>query len=215
MENTFQQQQTKANLSAIIEFITDTIKPEKIFCLSHQTDSKSRTNLDLLIVIPEDNTQHFQEIEKVLSFYDLKQYRINYTLYTGSHFDTMIKEGHIYYALACNEKPMIYDNGYYRLPEINQKLLLEKREKAKNDFTIVISKAQTLYATATTLCSDNLNMAGFLLHQAAELSLRSLMKALTGYENSTHNLKTLTTIACAIVLNYHKSLTIVEKKINT
>ncbi|MGY0035847.1 hypothetical protein [Pedobacter sp. NJ-S-72] len=100
----------------------------------------------------------------------------------------MIKEGHLFYTIASTPNNQIYDNGTYALPEIDQTILLQKRQTAIIDFTTQIQQANISYTLAETHKTNNPNLAAFLLHQTVELTFRAIMNSLTGYANTSHKI---------------------------
>jgi HEPN domain-containing protein len=177
--------------SAVIRFIADVVGPEKIFCLSHQIGADGLDYADLLIIIPEVHPQTFPEIEQTLNFACLKHHHLSCSLLKASFFNRMIRKGQIYYAAACNKESLIYDGSGNRLPLLKPELQEERKKKANREFYNGLIKAKAFYSTAETHRTSNPDIAAFNLQQAAELCLRSLMKALTGQDKSTHCLKTL------------------------
>lgn len=185
------EQYLKRDFNAIINYIVEAVQPEKIFCLSHQTEPDHVDFADLVIIIPEGHPLGFKQIEEALHLSILKHHRLSCTLFTGLYFDRMIKEGHIYYARACNADSLMYDNGYFELPDTDPANIAERIEKAEHEFTTGMKKAHTFLANADSHRLNNLPLAPFLLEQSAELCLRTLIKALTGQTKRLPNLKAL------------------------
>jgi HEPN domain-containing protein len=179
------------NFPAVINFIADVIMPEKIYCLSHEKGNDGTDHANLVLVIPERHPQTFEEIESTFNFACLKHHHLSCTLFKSSFFHTMIKEGHVYFSLACNTGSLIYDDGSKPIPKLRLDSRPEKIEKTKRDFYAGLAKAKTFYANAESYRNSNLNMAAFMLHQAVELCLRALGKSLSNQDKTTHGLSTL------------------------
>jgi HEPN domain-containing protein len=179
------------NFPAAINFIADVIAPEKIYCLNHQIGSDGKDHADLILVIPEKYPQTFEEIETTFNFTCLKHHHLSCTLFKSSFFHRMITEGHVYFSLACNAESLLYDDGSKPIPKLRLDSRPEKIEKTKHDFYAGFTKAKTFYAAAESHRHDHVIMSAFMLHQAAELCLRTLNRSLTMQDKTTHSLKAL------------------------
>lgn len=179
------------NFPAVINFIADVIMPEKIYCLSHEKGSDDTDHANLVLVIPEKHRQTFEEIETLFNFACLKHHYLSCTILKSSFFHTMIREGHVYFSLACNTDSLMYDDGSKPIPKLRLDSRPEKIEKTRQDFYAGLTKAKTFYASAESCRSSNLNMSAFMLHQAAELCLRALNRSLTTQDKTTHSLRAL------------------------
>lgn len=179
------------NFPAVINFIADVIEPERIYCLNHEIASDGTDHANLILVIPEKYPQTFEEIEAVFNFSCLKHHHLSCAIFKSTFFHTMIREGHIYFSLACNAESLVYDNGSKPLPKLRLDNRPEKIEKTKQDFYAGFTKAKTFYTAAEGHRNDNVIMSAFMLHQAAELCLRALNRSLTTQDKTTHSLKAL------------------------
>lgn len=179
------------NLPAVIEFIANVIEPEKIYCLNHRNDEDGRDHADLVLVLPEKYPQTFEEVETVVKFAFLKHLHLSCTLFKSSFFHKMVGEGHIYFSLACNSESLFYDDKSKPLPALKLDSGSERIEKARQDFYTGLEKAKTFYAAAETYRVGITILSAFMLHQAAELCLRALIRSLSAQDKSTHSLKLL------------------------
>nr|WP_121271543.1 HEPN domain-containing protein [Pedobacter schmidteae] len=179
------------HFTSVINFITDVVAPEKIFCLNHWVDAEGKDHADLLLVIPDKSSKIFDEIEKVIDFACLKHHHLSCSLFKASFFQQMIYEGHIYFSLACNKDELIYDNGASALPALKQEGHQKRVVQTKTEFYAGLEKARSFYSAAENCRSGSLTMGAFMLHQAAELCLRALTKSLTGQDKTTHSIRAL------------------------
>lgn len=179
------------SFASVINFITEVVGPEKIFCLNHVVDADGKDHVDLLLVIPDKCSKTFDEIEKVIDFACLKNHYLSCSLFKAAFFQQMIYEGHIYFSLACNNETLVYDDKVSALPELKREGHQRRINRTNQEFYAGLEKAKTFYVTAQSCKSSSLTMAAFMLHQAAELCLRALTKSLTGQEKTTHSIKAL------------------------
>lgn len=176
---------------AVISFLAEVIAPEKIFCLNHEPGEDGTDHANLILVIPERHAQNFIDIETVFDFALMKHHHISCSLFKSSFFHKMITEGHIYFSMACNPDSLVYDDCSKPMPKLKLDERPEKIEKTKQDFYTGITKAKTFFTAALQYKCENRILSAFMLHQAAELSLRALNRSLTTQDKTTHNISSL------------------------
>lgn len=169
-----------ADLAAFIESITANVRIEKIYCLNHHKDSDGNVNADLLILLPQENPQTFREVEFLIQFATPENYQLNYQLFRAIDFENLICEGNIFYVLASAPQNLVYDDGYFETPQLGAGIYDVAKEKAENCFRGGTMKARYFYSIAETVSHTDKNMAAFLLNQATDLCLNSLITSLTG-----------------------------------
>lgn len=179
------------NFPAVISFLAEVIAPEKIFCLNHEPGEDGTDHANLILVIPERHAQNFVDIETVFDFALMKHHHISCSLFKSSFFHKMITEGHIYFSMACNPDSLVYDDCSKPMPKLKLDERPEKIEKTKQDFYTGITKAKTFFTAALQYKCENRILSAFMLHQAAELSLRALNRSLTTQDKTTHNISSL------------------------
>lgn len=188
MENKNQKDQ----LSDLYSFIIEAVGPEKIFCLAKQSGLPGGTDyLDMLITMPEMPLKSALEVEIAMKLASLRYHDVAGTVCADEHIDELIREGNIYFNVACNNENLVYNRGNWKKPEISKNSYAEKKTQAYSIFYSGMRKANAFYSIARAHQENNLEMTAFLLHQAAELCLRTLMKALTGRDRHTHCLQEL------------------------
>lgn len=188
MENKNQKDQ----LSDLYNFIIEAVGPEKIFCLAYQSGSPGGADyLDMLITMPEMPLRSSVEVEIAMKLASLRYHDLAGTICAAAHMDKLIREGNIYFNVACNTENLVYNKGGWEKPEMSKNARTEKKAQAYNIFYSGMRKANAFYSIARAYQENNIEMSAFLLHQAAELCLRSLMKALTGRDKHTHCLQEL------------------------
>lgn len=179
------------NFPAVISFLAEVIAPEKIFCLNHEPSEDGTDHANLILVIPDRHAQAFVDIETVFDFALMKHHHISCSLFKSSFFHKMITEGHIYFSMACNPDSLVYDDCSKPIPKLKLDERPEKIEKTKQDFYTGITKAKTFFTAALQYKCENRILSAFMLHQAAELSLRALNRSLTTQDKTTHNISSL------------------------
>lgn len=179
------------NFPAVISFLAEVIAPEKIFCLNYEPGEDGTDHANLILVIPDRHAQNFVDIETVFDFALMKHHHISCSLFKSSFFHKMITEGHIYFSMACNPDSRVYDDCSKPMPKLKLDERPEKIEKTKQDFYTGITKAKTFFTAALQYKCENRILSAFMLHQAAELSLRALNRSLTTQDKTTHNISSL------------------------
>ncbi|MCX2585938.1 HEPN domain-containing protein [Pedobacter sp. MR22-3] len=179
------------NFPAVISFLAEVIAPEKIFCLNHEPGEDGTDHANLILVIPDTHAQAFVDIETVFEFALMKHHRISCSLFKSSFFHKMITEGHIYFSMSCNPDSLVYDDCSKPMPKLKIDERPEKIEKTKQDFYTGMTKAKTFFTAALQYKCENRILSAFMLHQAAELSLRALNRSLTTQDKTTHNISSL------------------------
>src|ERR1044071_6199137 len=176
----------------IIRLIVNLLKPEKIFAvdfysLTGQTEQKST---DLLIVIPDSCQKPFKEFETVIEACLLNDQTITFSLHQSSHLSDHLAEGHIFYSYVCREENLVYTDGKTALPKPSALIAAEVKQKATNDFESGLKKAAFFMEGAKLYQNKDEALTAFMLQQAAELTFRSFILALTGKEVRTHSILT-------------------------
>jgi HEPN domain-containing protein len=175
-----------------IRFIIDVIKPEKIFAVNFRslTGLAEQKYTDLLIVIPDSCQKPFKEFETVIEACLLNNQTITFSLHQSSHLSDHLAEGHIFYLFVCREENMIYTDGKTALPKFPTLIAAEVKQKATIDFEAGFKKATFFMDGARLYSNRDRGLAVFMLQQAAELTLRTFILALTGKEVRTHSILT-------------------------
>ncbi len=145
--------------------------------------------------------QTFSDVEAIVKFSCMKRHRLNCSIFKASVFEDLIKAGHIYYVVAGNEKNLIYDDGYYGLPEFNLDAYEETRDKVVDIFNTGLAKAKNFYDLAEVNRSVDLHMSAFLLNQSTDICLNTLVKALTGQKKNGHSIHLMLKYAAALNSN--------------
>ena len=179
-------------IEKVIAFIKTSLNPACIFLLHHFISNDNREHFDLLVVIPATSNTGFAYYEQLITMANMEDIIINVSLHKEEVIQQQLKDGHIYYSIACNKKNMVYKNNGFELPEPNTAALNLLAEKAATEFNRAHKKADCFLNGAANYRSENeKEMAVFMLHQSVELTLRGLTTALLGNCTKTHCLREL------------------------
>lgn len=168
---------------------------EKIYLISDNGAAQQQNDkpfYDLLILIPDSNQISFSDLELNIRSQIKKRAVVSLMLVNAKRVYQMLSEGHLFYSLACKKTKLLYDDGLVPIPSFDYLPVGILIEKAKTCFEKQMNNAEN-FLQAAAICRDNSNsaLAAFMLHQAAELSLRAILISITGLEMQTHNLDTL------------------------
>ncbi len=187
------------NLDAVIALIVAAIAPERIFLLSESP-------IDLLIVMPDKPQRPFKEYERLIEIAGMSQETFYFSLHSSAELQRQLQKGHILYSIRCTSETIIYDNGFApQLPSLASGMEELKRE-AEGRFRSGLDKGKAFLESAKFNYSrGDMEVAAFMLHQAAELPLRALILSLTGQDVRTHEIRQLLKgcARCAIFLGFN------------
>lgn len=179
------------SLLKIVQAIINSIQPERVF-LADSYFRHQPNNPDLLIILPDSCPRSFDECHMSIADGAKGLPPFTYTLYRSTDIMRRLLEGDIYFSVACAPDNLLYDCGKRAMP-----LTLKERAKAilvkaGRDFYLGYSRGVSFLESAWyAYRRDEPELTVFLLHQAVELPLRSLLVALTGYELKSHSISKL------------------------
>lgn len=188
-------QNSFSNLSVeqkMIQFITTTIAPEKIYRISHKETHLENNFFDFLIVISDTSQISFKDYEQIISIAPVDNTNTQFSLHKSSYIKKQIAEGHVFYSIICVPDNIVYDNGNDSIQEANTESITEAIEKAKKTFYFSFNKAKSFLEGAKNYFQMNKkDIAAFMLHQATEIALRAIIISLSPYDLRTHSLREL------------------------
>ena len=171
-----------------IDFLIETIEPEKIFLTP---DFQQTGERKLIVVIRENDHSTFEEREKLQDHPLLKKQRITLQFIKGYGLECEYQSSPIYLTVSCNRKTLIYDNGCFALAEMDKAALMEFKTTANSQFYKGLERMDTFLNSAIIFWEHNPAMAAFHLHQAMELGLNALIRSVTGTVKTTHLIRRL------------------------
>jgi HEPN domain-containing protein len=178
--------------NTIIRLMVNLLKPEKIFAVNFHSLIKQpeQKYTDLLIVIPDSCQKPFKEFETIIEAGLLNDQTITFSLHQSSHLSNHLAEGHIFYSYVCMKANMVYTDGKTTLLKSPALVAADIKQKAVNDFEAGFKKAAFFMEGAKLYHDKDEALTAFMLQQAAELTLRAFILALTEKEVRTHTIVT-------------------------
>lgn len=171
----------KECLEQMITGIVEAIRPGKIYlkgCL-------------LLIVLSNPSQKPLSEYKTLMAAAPLPE-AFHYSLFNAGDLERLLAQGHLFYSTLCVDEHLVYDSGTPVLPQPLHRLITKTAQKAAGDFTAGYRRSRSFLRGATFyLAQEELAMAAFMLHQAAEQAIRAVLFALCGQEVKTHTLSEL------------------------
>lgn len=178
--------QLPAAMQPVLKSLTALLQPEKVFAL-HGGGYTS-----LLVVLPDTNHTSFKAFDELVSLAAIRHPKLSVSLHKAAAIAQRLSQGHAWYSRVCTPAQLVYDTGTGALPcTAPEKMAALDREAAavfKSTFTPATG---FLHSARQALRQKNWVYGLFLLHQAAELSLRAVTLALTGHEIKTHEIRQL------------------------
>jgi HEPN domain-containing protein len=183
---TMKKNKFQESLPELYRFLTGFAGAQKIFSLAQHSGTPAY--VDLMIVMPEMPLSPPMQLIMAMELAGVDSHNVAGTICQSAYLDKMLAEGQIYYTLACNPETLVYSNTDWKKPVIDAPLRKQMIEKAEKTFYEGFGKAQTFFETAK-MQQKVPAITLFLLHQAIEICLFTLMKALTGRAKHTHHLE--------------------------
>lgn len=179
------------NLERIITALIGAIRPEKIF-VADKYFRHAPENPDLLIVLPDSIDMSFDECHMIIAAQSEHLPPFTYTLHMSYDIYRRTNEGHIFYSVACTRDNLLYDAGKRTLPLSLRERAQVIRDKAHHDFYSGFTRGVSFLESAWyAYGKGEIELTAFMLQQAAELPLRSILLALTGEDLHTHSISKL------------------------
>lgn len=181
-------------LKPVIQFIVATIAPAKIFMLNREEGSEVEhvEYIDLLVVISGKCVIPFTELEPILEMACLKDTKVSCSLHNEGSVMEGLKNGHLYYCLNFIPDNLVYDDQTVKYPAITPEVFREIKKLAKEKFAVAFQKAEHFYEMGVYLHEQHPSqILAFILHQSVELTYRSILRSLNGYDKKTHEIRTL------------------------
>ncbi|OQP44153.1 hypothetical protein A4H97_33665 [Niastella yeongjuensis] len=184
-------------LKTVVETIIRITNAEKLFWSAFSTNSRNRPQFDFLVLLPPNAKYSYSEY---LTQVQAKCSEIGSVLIWCNKINEVFKHirvGHIFYSAICTDRLLVYDNNRLPIPEKPVIDVATMKVKARNIFIDVFQNAKSYLDGAEYFATSNqYKQAAFLLHQAAEHSLRALLASLTAMNSYGHNLKSLIRHTC-------------------
>lgn len=145
-----------------------------------------------LILLPDTNTTRLVQLQDQIEQHCAKILPITAIVLSTKQFDTWLQDGHAFALRVYNRAPLLLqkDAGYQgTVGTIDEAAEQKRTELAQKEG---LKRVEAFLAGAELFCLRKENrMAAFMLHQAVEQALSTLLKTATGYYCCTHNIERL------------------------
>jgi HEPN domain-containing protein len=175
----------------MINWIVSLVAP---VCIYRLDDGYSMVNnqADLIIVVSKNSNKRFREYCAIINTVVFMGKKINYSLYQMQHLHKYVKEGSIFHIKACQQEHLVYHDGSEPLPPIASVNFSEIEIKAKACFEKGYNRGLPFLEGAKQLIEEGrADIASFMLHQAAELTLHGTILAISGIDVRNHSVMSL------------------------
>ncbi|TAJ47740.1 MAG: HEPN domain-containing protein [Chitinophagaceae bacterium] len=145
-----------------------------------------------LILLPDTNTARLVQLQDQIEQHCTKILPMTAIVLSTKQFDSWLQDGHSFALRVHTCAPLLLqkDTGYQgTLGTIDEVAELKRLEMTHKEG---LKRVDAFLAGAELFCLRKENrMAAFMLHQAAEQALSTLLKITTGYYCCTHNIERL------------------------
>lgn len=150
------------------------------------------TDCYCLILLPEENTTRLVQLQDQIEQHCWRSISMTAIVLSTKQFDSWLQDGHAFALRVYNSAPILLqkDAGYQgTLGAIDEAAEQKRTELTHKEG---LRRVEAFLAGAELFCLRKENrMGAFMLHQAVEQSLSTLLKTATGYYCCTHNIERL------------------------
>jgi len=193
----------RAQISQIVQIIVNSVNPEKIILFGSYARGKwveaqhmeghilheYVSDYDILVITRREDDRNEYDIQ------DMVEARCNFNtpvtiiVHSIDFVNARLTEGQYFFSDIKKEGILLYDAGNIPLAEQKELNAAERKQIAQEDFNYWFYDAVKFLKGAVLYTNDkDLNMAAFMLHQAAERTYNAAILVFTGYKSRTHNL---------------------------
>ena len=178
-------------------------RSESVFCPEAPT-AQHVNGFYLLILVPSFNGKEQYEWQDQIEQRCSHLFSVTTIVLKTATFTEWAASGHLFAHAVLESAPLIYsDNGIsFAVPSAPDPDLVAKANQEYYQTAIKRASAFLAGADLFTLRKEY-PMAAFMLHQAAEQALQSLLKIGTGYHSYTHSLERLVRYAGMVSYELH------------
>jgi HEPN domain-containing protein len=178
----FQDHDTPLVEEDIIHQIVKLIQPERIYC----------QRSFLLLVLSNRIQRPLSDYRALLDSKRDSFNSLSFTLLNSLELEKFLNQGQLFYSRICNPEFLVYESGQAPVVyNLNQRIV-KAVIKASSDFQPGYNRAQLfLHGAEYYLQLSEWCMAVFMLHQATEQVLRSIILAVTEQDVRTHSINEL------------------------
>jgi HEPN domain-containing protein len=164
-----------------IEIIIGCVAPERIFCKD-----------GFFLITLSNKSQRPLSDYKCIIETSVDGIKGNYSLLFASELEKQLDAGNLFYSSFCTTENVVYDGWQSPLPLTLNKRLQKVVENTSIEFYCGYNRAQAFFQGANFYFDhSNYSMSLFMLHQAIEQGLRSIINSICNQDVRTHSLMEL------------------------
>ncbi|HRE67750.1 MAG TPA: HEPN domain-containing protein [Cyclobacteriaceae bacterium] len=188
----------------IVEIIRELANPEKIILFGSYakgTYTEHRyigrdgiryeymSDYDLLVVTKEAQEKSYELEDRVVNRSRMYRSSVNMEIHDIDYINEGLEIGQYFFSDIIREGIPLYDNGTVKFAAPRELTPKEQREIAQRYFNTWFPPGYSFISTSEfSSQKDDLKIAAFLLHQAAETLYYTTLLVFTSYKPKTHNL---------------------------
>ena len=195
--------QKQYEIGRITEVIKEVVSPEMIILfgshakgnyVEHRYVSKGVTyeyisDYDFLVVTKNNPEKAYDQESRVIDLTQRFNPPVNLEIHEIDYINKGLEWGEYFWVDIVKEGILLYDKGTVEFTEPKELTNAEKREKAERYFDTWFPQGEAFVEGARFFIQrDNLRIADFNLHQAAESLYYATLLIFTDYKPKTHNL---------------------------
>ncbi len=174
------------------------------------------SDYDLLIVLSKNSQANSHTLTQAISqrLHDMQLRAPAHPIYHGIDFvNHELSEGSYFFGDIKKEGILLFTTNRYQLADKRDMSPVEIQAKAQKNFDRWFESANGFYKAFEFFVKDNdLNIAAFQLHQAAERYYGAIQLVFTGYKPKTHDLEVLGSLAKACNMEFSKAFPMGSKQ---
>ena len=164
-------------------------RSESIFCTTAPT-SQHTADYFLLILIKDLSNRELHEWQDKIEQHCKVVMPITTIVLPTPIFEQWLKEGHPFALTVCQSAVPVYDSGRFSFANLTDQT--KDQKELEKHYTEGLNKVGEFLAGADLFRIREQNkMAVFMLHQATEQALRTMLKIGTGFHSNTHSIERL------------------------
>jgi len=200
--------QTKQDqILQVVDIIKEVANPEKIILfgsyakdayVEHRYKGKDGilyeyiSDYDFLIVTKQSTETAYELDDKITNLAEKIQPAINLEIHDIDYINEGLEFGQYFFSDIVKEGILLFDSGKVEFAEAKELTAEDKKLRAQRYFDIWFPKGKGFLKGIDFYINENeLKIAAFLSHQAAESFYYTILLVYTEYKPKTHNLKKL------------------------
>lgn len=202
----FLPQNKREQLDLVVKIIVESVQPEKIilfgsYARGKWVDDKHMeghilheyvSDYDILVVTRRGDERNEFDVQEMVEARCNFHTPVTVIVHGIDYVNSRLSEGHYFFSDIKKEGILLFDLGNIPLAEQKDLSASERKNIAQDDFNYWYGDAVKFVKGAMLFANDkDLNMAAFMLHQAAERTYNAAILVFTGYKPRTHNLNKL------------------------